>query len=128
MTKMKKYTKIKDYIADCPKEVQNALKQMQLIIKKAAPGAEETMSYGMPTYKLHGKYLVYFAGWKNHIGFYPIPSAVKAFATEFSKYKSSKGTVQFPLDKPLPKSLISKVVKFRAKENLLYAQSKKSKS
>lgn len=82
------------------------------------PDAEESISYGMPAYKLNGKALVYFAAFKNHIGFYATPSGHSEFTMELSKYKQGKGSVQFPLDKPLPSGLITKIVKFRVKENL----------
>jgi uncharacterized protein YdhG (YjbR/CyaY superfamily) len=89
---------------------------MRDTIRKAAPKADETMSYGMPTFKLNGN-LVHFAGYKNHIGFYPTPSGIEAFNKELSVYKSSKGAVQFPLDQRLPLTLITKIVKLRVKEN-----------
>ena len=87
-------------------------------IRKAVPEATEAISYGIPTFKLNGRPLVYFAAWKNHIGFYPMPSAAKAFKREFSVYKQGKGSVQFPLDKPIPYGLINKIVIFRANEIL----------
>jgi uncharacterized protein YdhG (YjbR/CyaY superfamily) len=112
------------YIAEFPKEVQKLLKEIRVTIKKAAPKAEESIGYGMPAYKLNGV-LVYFAGYKKHIGFYPVPSGVEAFKKELSAYKGAKGSVQFPLDEPLPLSLITKIVKYRAKENLEKAKKKK---
>ena len=105
------------YVERCPKDVQRLLTQMRLTIKKAAPKAEEKISYGIPTFALHGN-LVHFAAFKNHIGFYPTPSAMTAFSKELSSYKCSKGAVQFPLDEPLPLALVSRMVKFRVKENL----------
>ena len=93
------------------------LGQMRATIKKAAPQAEEKISYAMPIFFLNGN-LVHFAGYKNHIGFYPAPSGISAFNDELSKYKGAKGSVQFPLDEPLPLVLITKIVKFRVKENL----------
>jgi len=111
---------IDQYISSFPRETQILLKQMREIIQKAAPQAEEKISYAMPTYFLH-KNLVHFAAYKNHIGFYPSPSGLKAFYKEISKYKNSKGAVQFPIDKPLPKTLITKIVKFRVKENSVKA-------
>jgi uncharacterized protein YdhG (YjbR/CyaY superfamily) len=108
---------VDEYIAGFPKDTQKMLKQLRETIIKAAPGAEELISYQMPAYKYHGT-LVYFAGYKNHIGFYPTASGIEAFKKELSVYKGAKGSVQFPLDKPLPVSLISKIVKFRMKENL----------
>jgi uncharacterized protein YdhG (YjbR/CyaY superfamily) len=108
---------IDDYIAAFPENVQVLLKQMRTIIKKAAPEAAETINYAMPTFKFNGN-LVHFAGYKNHIGFYPAPDAIEAFKEELSVYKWAKGSVQFPLDKPLPAALITKVVKFRVNQNL----------
>jgi len=114
---------IDDYIAGFPEAVQKLLKQMREIISKAAPKAEEAIKYMMPTFTLHGN-LVHFAGYKNHIGFYPAPSGIESFKEELSKYKNSKGAVQFPLDKPLPVALITKIVKFRVKESTAAAELK----
>jgi uncharacterized protein YdhG (YjbR/CyaY superfamily) len=111
------------YIASFPEEMQVLLEQLRATILKAAPGAEEVISYGMPAYKYHGM-LVYFAGWKNHIGFYAMPSGNIAFAKELSKYQGAKGSVQFPADEPLPLSLVTKIVKFRMKENIENEQQK----
>lgn len=105
------------YIADFPSDVQKLLEQMRSAIKNAAPQADETISYAIPTYKLNGM-LVYFAGYANHIGFYPGAAGIAAFADELSDYKTSKGTVQFPIDQPLPLKLVTKIVKFRVKQNL----------
>jgi uncharacterized protein YdhG (YjbR/CyaY superfamily) len=118
------YKNIDDYIASFPKDLQIILEQMRTIIRKTAPKAEEVISYAMPAFKLNSV-LVYFAGYKNHIGFYPMPSAIIAFKKELSIYKSSKGAVQFPLDKPLPSALITKMVKYRIAENLQKAKAKK---
>jgi uncharacterized protein YdhG (YjbR/CyaY superfamily) len=118
------YKNIDDYIASFPKDLQIILEQMRTIIRKAAPKAEEVISYAMPAFKLDSV-LVYFAGYKNHIGFYPMPAAIIAFKKELSIYKSSKGAVQFPLDKPLPSALITKMVKYRIAENLQKAKAKK---
>ena len=115
-----------EYIAGFPETVQQTLTKLRLTIKKAAPKAEEVISYRMPAFKYYGV-LVYFAGYKNHIGFYPTSSGIKAFRQEFSNYKWSKGAVQFPIDKPLPVSLISKIVKFRVKENVEKANAKSKK-
>ena len=112
------------YIANFPEATQMLLDQLRAIIKKAAPKATESISYMMPAYKYEGA-LVYFGGYKKHIGFYPMPAAIAAFKKELSAYNLSKGTVQFPLDKPLPVSLISKIVKFRVAENLQKAKLKK---
>ena len=103
---MKKPDSVEEYIESFPKQVQKILKQVRATIKKAAPKAEEKISYGMPYYSLNGR-LAYFAGYKRHIGFYPMPGAIAAFKKEITKYKWAKGSVQFPLDKPLPVSLIT---------------------
>ena len=108
---------IDKYIAGFTKEKQKLLKQLRYTIRKAAPKAQETISYGMPAFKQDGM-LVYFAAWKDHIGFYPTSSGIKAFKNDLSAFKVSKGTVQFPLDKPIPTGLVTKIVKFRVKENL----------
>ncbi len=114
----KQFKTIDEYIKTFPRDVQKALEKMRQTIRKAAPEATESISYGMPAFNLHGKYLVYFAAWKSHIGFYPIPSGMEAFKKELLKYKNAKGSVQFPLSKPLPLALVTRIVKFRAKENL----------
>jgi uncharacterized protein YdhG (YjbR/CyaY superfamily) len=108
---------IDEYIAGFPENVQNYLQQMRNTIRKAAPSAEETISYAIPTFKLNGN-LVHFAAFKNHIGFYPAPSGIEAFRKELAPYPGAKGSVQFPLDKPLPLNLITRIVKFRLEENL----------
>lgn len=115
---MQKVENIDDYILSFPKETQVLLKQMRQLIRQTAPEAEEKISYAMPTYYLNGN-LVHFAAYKNHIGFYPAPSGLKEFSKEISKYKHSKGAVQFPLDQALPQSLIVKIVKYRVKQNSL---------
>lgn len=115
---------VEEYIAGFPKDTQKILEQIRATIKKAAPDAEETISYAIPTFKLEGRYLVYFAGYKNHIGLYPVPRENEAFKEELSAYKGGKGTVQFPLDKPIPLDLITKIVKFRVNENLLKVKKK----
>lgn len=106
---------IDDYIGRQPEPVQALLQQMRETIHKAAPEATEKISYGMPAFFLNGN-LVYFAGFKRHIGFYPTGSGIAAFQKELSKYKSSKGAVQFPLEEPLPLALVSRMVKFRVKQ------------
>ena len=108
---------VDEYIAGFDSATQAMLKQMRETIKNAAPKAEESISYMMPAYKYLGKPLVYFAGYKNHIGFYATPTGHEAFEKELSIYKQGKGSVQFPLDKPLPLSLVTKIVKFRVKQN-----------
>ena len=108
---------IDEYIAGFPKDVQKILEQIRTTVKQAAPEAEETISYAMPAFKLQGN-LVYFAAFKNHIGFYPTPSGIESFKKELSVYEGAKGSVKFPIDKPLPFDLISEIVKFRVKETL----------
>jgi len=115
---------VDDYISSYPKNIQKLLLQMRKTIKAAAPGAEEVISYGMPGYKLHGV-LVYFAAYEKHIGFYATPTGHAAFKKELSKYKTGKGSVQFPIDQPLPVALIRKIVTFRLKENSKKASAKK---
>ena len=105
------------YIATLPPGVQALLLQMRQTIHKAAPNATEAISYQIPTFKLHGN-LVHFAGFKNHIGFYPGAAGIAAFQDDLVGYKSAKGSVQFPLDQPLPLALVTKIVKFRVKQNL----------
>ncbi|MBP9098482.1 MAG: DUF1801 domain-containing protein [Ferruginibacter sp.] len=117
---------IPEYIAGFPEDVQQLLEQVRNAIKKAAPAATEKISYAMPTYYLEGN-LVHFAAYKHHIGFYPAPSGLEAFEKDIAKYKHSKGAVQFPLDKPLPLSLITRIVKYRVKINLEKATQKKAK-
>ena len=107
---------VDEYISTYPKDVQQVLLQLRALIKKAAPGATELISYRMPAYKLNGV-LVYFAAHKNHIGFYATPTGHKAFIKDLAVYKSGKGSVQFPLDNPLPKALITRIVKFRVQQN-----------
>lgn len=114
----REFLTIDDYIKTFPEDVQIILEKLRRIIQKAAPEAVEVISYGIPTFKLNGKYLVYFAAWKNHIGFYPMPSGAKAFKKELSVYKQGKGSIQFPLDKPILYDLISKIITFRVRENL----------
>lgn len=108
---------IDEYIAGFPEEVQQVLGQVRATIRAAAPDAQETIAYAMPAFKLNGP-LVYFAGYKNHIGFYATPTGHEAFASELSAYKEGKGSVQFPLDQPMPLDLIARIVKFRVQENL----------
>lgn len=105
-----------EYIKNAPKETQGILKKVREIIKKNAPEAEESISYMMPAYKLHKKPLVYFAAMKEHLGFYATPTGNAAFKKELSKYKTGKGSVQFPYDEPIPYDLIERMVEFRVKE------------
>lgn len=121
---MTKPKDIHEYIASHPKEIQKLLEQLRVTIKKAAPKAEEIISYGMPAFKLNGV-LVWFAAHSKHIGFYPMASGIAAFKKELSIYKSAKGSIQFPLDKPLPLRLITSIVKFRVNENLQRIKTKK---
>ena len=114
---MKAVNNIDEYIADFPEETQALLREIRQTISMAAPEATEKISYAMPTFYLKGN-VVHFAGYKNHIGFYPASSGISNFQEEIAGYKSSKGAVQFPLDQPLPNDLITKIVQFRVKENL----------
>ena len=114
----KPFKTIDEYIGTFPEDVQTILEKMRKTIREAAPGAVETISYQMPTFKLNGRGLVYFAAFKNHIGFYPIPSGVEALEKELSPYKQGKGSVQFPIDQPVPYDLVRRIVTFRVNENL----------
>ena len=120
------FTSTDEYIAASPKEIQKKLQELRKTIKAAAPEAQEKISYQMPAFDLKGN-LVWFAAFKNHIGFYPMPSGIQAFKKEFSVYEGSKGAIRFPLDKPFPLKLVSKVVKFRVAENLKKAEMKSGK-
>jgi len=113
----KQYKNIDEYIANYPKDIQDILEKLRQVIKKAAPQAQEAISYGMPAFKLDSV-LVYFAAQKSHIGFYPTSSGINVFKKELSIYDTSKGTVRFPLDQPLPFKLIEKIVHFRVNEVL----------
>ena len=125
-TKAAQAKNIDDYIAGFPNEVQEVLQKLRTTIRKAAPEAEESINYGIPTFTLKGN-LVHFAAFKNHIGFYPAPSGIEAFKKELSVYEGAKGSVQFPIEKPIPLNLVSKIVKFRVKENLEKAKLKQKK-
>jgi uncharacterized protein YdhG (YjbR/CyaY superfamily) len=114
------------YIAQFPDDVQEKLKTLRRIIGEAAPGAEEKISYRMPTFVPHGN-LVHFAAFRNHIGLYPAPSGVEAFVPELSAYRSGKGSIQLPMDEPLPDELIGRIVKFRVAENTGRAEGKLNK-
>jgi len=114
---------IDEYIKQFQPEIQELLQNIRKVIKEAAPEAQEKISYQMPTFFLNGN-LVHFAAFKNHIGFYPAPTGIEAFKEELSLYKGAKGSVQFPLDKPMPYELISKIVKFRVGENIEKAENK----
>jgi uncharacterized protein YdhG (YjbR/CyaY superfamily) len=112
------FRSIDEYIASFPEDVQRILQELRETIRAAAPGTEEKISYGIPTFTLNGKYLIYFACWKNHLSIYPIPSGTGAFNKQVSKYVEGKGTLKFPLDQPLPMKLITKTVRNRVAENL----------
>lgn len=109
---------VDEYIGSFAEEIQKILQSIREIIKQNAPEAEESISYGMPAYKINKKPLVYFAAFKNHIGFYATPTGHQAFAEELSKYKQGKGSVQFPINEPMPLDLIERIVKFRVEGNL----------
>jgi uncharacterized protein YdhG (YjbR/CyaY superfamily) len=123
METKKSFTSIDEYIASFPKETQKILKEIRATIKAAAPQAEEKISYQMPTFFLNGN-LIHFAAFKNHIGLYPTPSGTEAFKEEIAKYKAAKGSIQLPIDEPMPLKLISRIVKFRVAENLQKAKTK----
>ena len=120
---IKKPTNIDEYIGTFPNDVQEILEKVRITIQKAAPDATEKISYSMPAFEQNG-IVVYFAAFKNHIGLYALPTGHEAFKEEFSPYKIGKGSVQFPFDKPIPYDLITKIVKFRVKENLEKAKKK----
>lgn len=126
MDKKAGFASIDDYIATFPEDIQAVLQEMRAIIKAAAPDAQEKISYQMPTFALKGN-LVHFAAWKNHIGFYPAASGMEAFEDELSGYERSKGSVHFPLDQPLPRDLITRMVQHNVTENLKKAAAKASK-
>lgn len=125
-TKPAEAQNIDQYIAGFPEDVQMILEKIRATIKKAAPEAEEAIKYQMPTFVQNGN-LVHFAAFKNHIGFYPVPTGIEKFKKELSVYHTAKGSVQFPLDQPMPYGLITKIVKFRVKENLARAAAKSKK-
>lgn len=114
------------YILNFPPEIQEILESLRKIIKDSAPDAEEKISWGMPTFVLHGN-LVHFAACKNHIGLYPASSVINAFENELSEYKGTKGSIHFPINKSLPYELISRIVKFRVAENIKLAEDKLKK-
>lgn len=117
---------IDDYIAGFPADVQEILEKIRSIIRQVAPDAEEAIKYQIPTFVLKGN-LVHFAAFKQHIGFYPTPTGIEAFKEQLSGYEGAKGSVQFPLDQPIPYPLINDIVKFRVAENLARAAAKKKK-
>ena len=115
MTDKKQFTTIDEYISTFPGDVQAILEKMRQTIRKAAPEAVETISYGIPTFDLKGKHLVFLAGWKHHISLYPLPAGDEAFQQEIAQYKKARGTLQFPLNKPIPYDLVEKLVILRVK-------------
>lgn len=124
MEQVTKPENIDQYISGFPEEIQVILEEIRTTIQNAAPKAIEKISYAMPSFYLNGN-LVYFAAFKNHIGFYPTSSGIEAFQDEISHYKNSKGAVQFPINQKIPLALITKIVKFRVKENELKIKTKK---
>jgi uncharacterized protein YdhG (YjbR/CyaY superfamily) len=122
----KGFNSIDEYIAAFPVEIQEVLQEIRMVVKTAAPEAEEKISYQMPTFFLKGN-LVHFAAFKKHIGFYPAPTGIEAFAQELSHYKGGRGSVQFPLNQPMPLDLITKIVHYRVAENLKKTEMKSGK-
>lgn len=121
MAKRSPATSIDEYLAEFPQETRQALEEMRSLIRSAAPQATETISYAIPTFDLDGRHLVHFAGHKEHVGFYPVPSAMEAFQEELAPYRSGKGSARFPLGQPLPADLIRRIVEFRVAETLAAA-------
>jgi uncharacterized protein YdhG (YjbR/CyaY superfamily) len=117
-------TDVDDFIARYPADVQEVLQKIRGIIREAAPEAQEKINYGIPTFTLNGN-LVHYSAFKDHIGFYPTPGAIEKFRKELSKYKGAKGSVQFPLDQPIPYELIRKITEFRVREQMAKAKKKK---
>src|SRR5216684_5671994 len=116
MVAAEKFETMDRYIESFPENVQSVLEKLRATVRKAAPEAVESISYDMPTFKLHGERLVYFSAWKNHIGFYSIPEGNEAFRKELSPYAGEKGSLWFPFDKPIPYDLVKKIVMLRVKE------------
>lgn len=114
---MQNYASIDAYLKQFSPEVVAKLRALRKMIQTLAPQAEEAIRYGMPTFRLNGN-LIHFAAYENHIGLYPTPAPIKAFVKELKSYKTSKGAIQFPIDKPLPLTLIKKIIKYRVKQNL----------
>jgi len=113
---MRAFADIDEYITTFPPEIQEKLRGIRAVIRRAAPDAEEAIRYGMPTFRLGGSNLVHFAAFRDHLGFFPTPSGVEKFRKELSSYRTSKGTIQFPLDKPVPNDLVERIARFRAEE------------
>jgi uncharacterized protein YdhG (YjbR/CyaY superfamily) len=120
-----KINSMDEYIGMFPEDIQTILQEVRRTIQAAAPEAGEKISYGIPTFTLNGKYLIYFAGWKHHISIYPIPTGSDVFNEEIAPYVSGKGTLKFPIDKPMPLKLITKIVKLNVAENLSRTDKKK---
>lgn len=114
---MKQYNSVEEYFADCPENIRVILQKIRVLVKEEAPNAVECIAYGMPAYKLKGKPLVYYAAFKNHIGFYALPSGNEAFKEELKKYKTGKGSIQFQLNEEIPYNLIRQIVEFRVAES-----------
>ncbi|RIK31787.1 MAG: hypothetical protein DCC56_06290 [Anaerolineae bacterium] len=121
------FQSIDEYIAACPEQSQAYVQKIRETIRSAAPKAKERISYQLACFELNGKNLVHFAGWKSHVSMYPIPSGTKEFTKEIAQYADGKGTIKFPLDKPLPLRLIRQVTKLRMKENVEYENAKAKK-
>jgi len=117
---------IDQYIAGFPDEVQEILEKIRMTIRKVVPDAKEKISYAIPTFTVDGKYLIYFAGYKNHVSIYPAPRGSEKFKEELAKYEGGKGTVRFPLDKPIPYGLIKRIVQFKVRESRGPAKGKKN--
>lgn len=113
-----RFTSMDEYIASFPQETQKVLEDIRATVKAVAPDAKEKISYQIPTFELNGRNLIHFAGWKKHVSLYPVPAGDEAFEKKISKYVAGKGTLKFPLDKPLPMKLISKIVEYRVADNL----------
>ena len=122
------FQSIDEYIATFPEDVQKILEEVRATIRANAPGAVEKISYQMPTFAFKGKNLVHFAAWKNHIGFYPTPSGTEEFQQHLSRYAGGKGSVQFPIDQPMPLDLVARIVRFRVAEIMKNAGSKPEKN
>lgn len=119
MTSQKNFASVDEYINSFSGETKATLENLRAFIKELLPNSKETISYQMPTFNVNGKYVIYFAGWKKHISLYPVPSGDSAFNAEIADYITGRGTIQFPLDKPIPYNLVKKIVEFRLRESSL---------